>query len=214
MTKRQGPKCGGKLHRRDGTCTQPAGWGTDHVGHGRCKLHGGCSPSGRAAGLTARALAELDRLDVEPVGNPLEQLVRLAGRARKWEEILSAQMAELTSLTYQTDGGAEQLRAIVPLWERSLDRCAQFCAVMAKLGIDQRIIDIQVAVARQTGGEFAWYLAEILRELSLSAAQQARVPEIVPRIMRSNPPAESQLRNWHWKPDQDGGPEGYMETRP
>jgi hypothetical protein len=25
-------------------CQHEAGWGTDHVGQGRCKLHGGCSP--------------------------------------------------------------------------------------------------------------------------------------------------------------------------
>ncbi len=35
-------KCGAKT--RAGTpCQQPAGWGTDHVGTGRCKLHGGRS---------------------------------------------------------------------------------------------------------------------------------------------------------------------------
>ncbi len=32
--------CGAKTH--SGTkCQKPAGWGTDHVGSGRCKLHGG-----------------------------------------------------------------------------------------------------------------------------------------------------------------------------
>lgn len=35
--------CGAKT--RSGTpCNQPAGWGTDHLGEGRCKLHGGSSP--------------------------------------------------------------------------------------------------------------------------------------------------------------------------
>jgi len=26
------------------TCARPAGWGTWHVGYGRCKLHGGATP--------------------------------------------------------------------------------------------------------------------------------------------------------------------------
>lgn len=36
------PRCGAKT--RAGTpCQQKAGWGTDHVGTARCKLHGGKS---------------------------------------------------------------------------------------------------------------------------------------------------------------------------
>lgn len=33
--------CNGKIHRHDRYCKKSAGWGTPHVGHGRCKLHGG-----------------------------------------------------------------------------------------------------------------------------------------------------------------------------
>ena len=37
------PTCDAKS--RAGTpCQRPAGWGTDHAGEGRCKLHGGCNP--------------------------------------------------------------------------------------------------------------------------------------------------------------------------
>jgi hypothetical protein len=32
--------------RAGGKCQRPAGWGTDHPGEGRCKLHGGCVPGG------------------------------------------------------------------------------------------------------------------------------------------------------------------------
>lgn len=43
--------CGATRKQGDdgATCQLPAGWGTDHVGEGRCKLHGGASsgaPSG------------------------------------------------------------------------------------------------------------------------------------------------------------------------
>ena len=39
------PLCGAKTCA--GTpCRRPAGWGTDHVGEGRCKLHGGRSLRG------------------------------------------------------------------------------------------------------------------------------------------------------------------------
>ena len=41
-----GELCGSKKKQGTGTCTKPAGWGTDHVGFGNCKLHGGASPNG------------------------------------------------------------------------------------------------------------------------------------------------------------------------
>lgn len=34
--------CGVKKRQGEGTCRRPAGWGTNHVGTGACKLHGGC----------------------------------------------------------------------------------------------------------------------------------------------------------------------------
>mgnify|MGYP000560232516 CR=1 FL=1 len=52
---------------RGGTpCRQRAGWGTDHVGSGRCKLHGGKSPGApkgnqnalKTGFWTAKAIAE------------------------------------------------------------------------------------------------------------------------------------------------------------
>ena len=36
------PRCGAKT-RSGWSCKYPAGWGTDHLGSGRCKLHGGKS---------------------------------------------------------------------------------------------------------------------------------------------------------------------------
>jgi hypothetical protein len=39
------PICGAKT-RSGSPCKKPGGWATDHVGTGRCKLHGGASPGG------------------------------------------------------------------------------------------------------------------------------------------------------------------------
>ena len=181
MTRRQGPKCGGKLHRRDGTCTQPAGWGTDHPGHGRCKLHGGSAPSGRTAALTEQALAALEALDIEPMANPLEVLSQLAAEARALERLLRSHVAALTSLTYETVSGAEQLRPLVSLWERWADRAAQFCAVMVKLNVDDRIVAIAVRTAPSIGEREAWRLDRIFDDLDLSPEQRRRIPEIVPK---------------------------------
>ena len=42
-------RCGAKHRNREGICGLPAGWGTDHVGEGRCKHHGGLTPRGAAS---------------------------------------------------------------------------------------------------------------------------------------------------------------------
>lgn len=46
-----GDKCNARKSSSDGYCQHAAGWGTDHPGHGRCKYHGGNSPSGEKAVL-------------------------------------------------------------------------------------------------------------------------------------------------------------------
>jgi hypothetical protein len=38
--------CNGRRESKTKYCTRPPGWGTDHVGEGRCKLHGGKSLKG------------------------------------------------------------------------------------------------------------------------------------------------------------------------
>jgi len=43
--------CNGKIHRQDRYCKKAAGWGTEHKGSGRCKLHGGCSTGPKAGQL-------------------------------------------------------------------------------------------------------------------------------------------------------------------
>jgi hypothetical protein len=64
--------CGGR-GKRNISCRRPAGWGTDHVGQGRCKLHGGCVPvkHGRYSKIIRptiqRRLAELEALEQDPL---------------------------------------------------------------------------------------------------------------------------------------------------
>jgi hypothetical protein len=41
------PQCGARKRQPaypGETCARPAGWGTEHAGYGKCKLHGGATP--------------------------------------------------------------------------------------------------------------------------------------------------------------------------
>lgn len=53
--------CGAKTKKDGSPCQKPAGWGTDHPGIGKCKLHGGASPikHGMYSKYTGHRLAEM-----------------------------------------------------------------------------------------------------------------------------------------------------------
>ena len=52
--------CGARKKQGPGTCTRPAGWGTDHPGFGQCKLHGGSTQSGTKAAAERQAIAAVE----------------------------------------------------------------------------------------------------------------------------------------------------------
>lgn len=56
-------RCGAKARSTGSPCRRPAGWGTDHNGQGRCRLHGGASPvrHGTYSTVTRRRLGDLIR---------------------------------------------------------------------------------------------------------------------------------------------------------
>jgi hypothetical protein len=184
---RKGPLCGGKLHGRDGTCTQPAGWGTDHAGAGRCKLHGGCAPSGRIAALNEQAQRLLYKHDAAPVADPLEALQRLAGRALALEETIGQLVNNLTSIRYEggEEGGAEQLRAEVAVLERAMDRCGRLLVDIAKLNIEERLAKVTEQQAELT----MTALAAALGEMGLGLEKQREAKTRLARHLRAVPAA-------------------------
>src|SRR4051812_36033408 len=60
--------------RRGTPCKRPAGSGTDHVGYGRCRHHGGSTRTHRKSAARQEALAEVQRLDELATVNPLDAL--------------------------------------------------------------------------------------------------------------------------------------------
>jgi len=71
-------KCGAKT-RDGGTCGQPAGWGTDHPGEGRCKFHGGATPvkHGRYSDIERDRISDLLQ-KFEDDEDPLDILSEIA----------------------------------------------------------------------------------------------------------------------------------------
>jgi hypothetical protein len=187
-------RCGGRT--RAGTpCKLPAGHGTGHPGVGRCDHHGGATPTHRAHAervlierAEASALAELHRIGVEPLGNPLEALAELAAEARQWQMMLRGQVAGLESLSQTTPAGIEQVRAVVVLFERAMDRAAAFAAMMAKLNVDDRLVKLNARISEEMGERLAGTIEGILEDLghhdprhdpAVAAVVVARLGELV-----------------------------------
>src|SRR6516225_12107796 len=82
----------GAQKRTGGTCMKQAGWGTQHFGTGRCKLHGGATP----AHIKSAVTQEYRQLFGTPMEiNPLDALlwcIKVRAGEVKW---LSDRMAEL-----------------------------------------------------------------------------------------------------------------------
>jgi hypothetical protein len=165
-------RCGARTRSSGQPCQLPAGWGTDHIGAGPCRKHLGSTRNHQeharrvlAERAEASALAELHRIGVEPLGNPLEALAELAAEARQWQMILRRQVAGLESLSSTAPDGVERVRAVVILFERAMDRAAAFAAMMAKLDIDDRIFKLNERIGAAQGERIAAAVTGILEDL-------------------------------------------------
>jgi hypothetical protein len=81
MRRKKFPECGANRKHGAGPCRKPQGWGTDHPGQGRCKLHGGKTPikHGRYSEIkrpALRALIEKFSQDPDPL-NLLPEVITL-----------------------------------------------------------------------------------------------------------------------------------------
>jgi hypothetical protein len=140
------PRCGAQ--KRQGApgelCTFVAGWGTDHVGTGRCRLHGGNTRNQRAAAhaqqAEQQARALLADLEVPVIDNPFTALSKLAGQVVAWHETIAGIVNQLGDrIRYEGAAGNEQLRAEIVLYERAMDRCASVLGMIARLNIEDRM---------------------------------------------------------------------------
>ena len=114
-----GRTCNARLHRGEGYCDNVAGAGTDHVGVGRCRLHGGVGPKQdlpdgprdlfRAAGLdpiinAAETMTHDDQEYLMEVGNNALVVTRSGILARLLNPDTSAtEMADLTIALQRID---------------------------------------------------------------------------------------------------------------
>lgn len=190
------PLCGAAKRQGGGCCRKPAGWGTTHVGRGRCRLHGGSTRTQTRKAtdqeVEARARTALAQLGARPVDNPLAELQRLAGRVLAWERVIGEMVNELGSIRYETEFGGEQLRSEVALLERAMDRCERVLVAMAKLNIDERLAQIKVRLSRTQADVLTGIVLGAFADIGLSAELVAAVKPAMARRLREVAPLDEQ----------------------
>lgn len=179
-------------------CTRPAGWGTSHPGHGRCKLHGGATPNHEVAGMVAMAEQAVKTyglpVDVSPTDALLDEVKWTAGhvawlRARVQEmEADALSWGKRSTVDKQsgenpgvdtTEGAAPPV--LLDLYQRERKHLLDVCKAAIAAGIEER----RVRLAESQGALLADVIRRILGDLNLTPQQQALVPDVVPRHLRA-----------------------------
>lgn len=145
-------RCGGKLRgERPGTCRRPAGAGTNHVGIGRCKLHGGATRNHNinAQKILVQRTANAYGIPrhIDPADGLIEEYWRTAGIVAGLEaKVRSIPEDELiwgvTETTTSEDGVTRKSKAVPNIWlklfNEERDRFAKLGVEIVRLGLEAR----------------------------------------------------------------------------
>lgn len=176
----------GALKRNGKPCRLYAGQGTDHLGIGCCRLHGGNSPNHKKHAVMTRAREEaaaahkylLEQamsfgmvLDVEPVEALLMSL-RLSYGHMAWLRFEIGQMSNEEKVTMTG-------RVYLRMWDEERERVAR----IAKSALDAGVQERQIQLAERYGSMLADLIKGILgdTELRLTPAQQRVIPGVLRR---------------------------------
>jgi hypothetical protein len=173
------PLCGAKT-RGGGTCRLFAGQGTSHLGIGKCKHHGGSTPTHVKSAIVyearRRAIEFGEELPVEPA-DALLTMLRLSAGMVAWTRDELARMEDRATFEAQV---------LTRMYADERDRTAR----IAKAALDAGVAERMVRLAESYGELIAALIGNILGDLRLTVEQHERAPEIVRRRLLELEPAE------------------------
>jgi hypothetical protein len=170
--------CGAKKRRQeDGStewCHKKAGWGTDHPGIGRCKYHGGSTPTSRAAAERQRQVEFMGRpKEISPLDAIIWAIKITAGEV----EFLGLQIQEIDQKEDWIENTIQgkQLHVFQRARADAMDRLVKYSKDAIALGLAERA----VRMAETFGATIATLLNGIAEDLALSKVQKQIWPSIV-----------------------------------
>lgn len=159
------PFCGG-LKRNGDPCLREAGWGTDHLGTGKCKHHGGYRQSVGAAAQQAKDLATPITVTPEQA---IQAVLNLAAGQLAYATAMVGGLSE-TQMFEQTDAGVVPNRW-VRLQMAIMDRIKQYSRAAADMGINERQMNLAEAQTAMMGE----LLERVMGRVDLSPKQRKLV---------------------------------------
>lgn len=171
------PLCGAQRRAKEGgRCTRPAGWGTTHLGVGRCKLHGGSTRNHGIAAAKER-LAQMavyvDSSDAMP-----DDALRLCVRIAVSEVVYASQ--QVASLPASAVGENGRLHPWIVVRQQAVDLLAR----VSKIALEAGVVEREAEIARLSGDQVASALRAALAGLALSADQEQRLRSNIDEHLR------------------------------
>jgi hypothetical protein len=197
------PRCWGRSKKTGQQCGQASRPG-QHI----CRFHGGNAPQNVAKAkerLIEQKAAEIvatygGKIETTATEALLDEVQWTAGHVQwlreRVQELEGSAAVEGTDpehplvwgKTKEKSGGEDwgQTEEAVPnvwlrLYQTERDHLVKVCSAAIKAGIEER----RIQLAEQQGALVAQAIRAILGDLQLTPEQQARVPEVVPRHLRS-----------------------------
>lgn len=154
-----------------------------------CYYHGGAAPQVRAKATERLVEAEARRTfgrlveHAEPVRNPFDALARAVGEVVAWKDFCAGRIADLEHMRSTDEKGAEQIDAMVALFERSMDRAVSALATISKLGIEERL----ARVSERQADAVVRAVDAALVDAGVSGQRMTRARQVVARELRALP---------------------------
>jgi len=148
-------------------CNQPSGFGTDHVGAGRCKFHGGSTAQHQAAAVEVLVQRQFRAFLAEhgtPASDdPVAAITRILGETAAWYDFMRQLIGELSTADWESKGpqGSVQLSIYIATFERAQERAARLLMDFVRLGIEERLARVTELQGRAIASVLLGALADL-----------------------------------------------------
>src|SRR5262245_30165544 len=165
--------CGAKRRGDGKPCRKYAGEGTDHFGIGRCKYHGGATPTHKRHAVKVEAERRRSKFGEPKKVLPGDALMEMLWTAYGNVHWLAEEIGKHEDLT------SFEARVLIQAHQAERDRVAN----IAKTALDAGVQERQIRLAELYGEVIARAITRILDGLHLSPAQRTRSREVVRSVL-------------------------------